>query len=521
MTHRIARLSRVSILIASAALCRAQPNLDAVVESARQRFEAPGIAVAIVKDGQVVMAKGYGVRKLGDPAPVTPRTLFGIASNTKAFTAAALAILVDEGKLRWDDPVTMHLPAFQMYDPYVTREMTIRDLLTHRSGLGLGAGDLMYFPPTDLSREEVMRRVRFVKPSTSLRSRYAYNNLMFVAAGQVVAAVSGKSWDEFIRERILTPLQMTDTKTSIRDIPAGADVAWPHAKADGKMQAVPASNADNWAAAAALNSNVTDVAKWMILQLNQGKNGEQRLFSEAVAREMWTPQMLVPSREPPKELADLKANFAAYGFGWNITEYRGRRLVSHTGGLAGMVTRTTLIPELNLGVVVLTNHENGNAFNAVTYTVLDHYCGAAATDWVSALETVQKRRDEAAEKAVRSAAEKRNKESRPSLAPAAYAGRYRDAWYGDVVVEERDGKLRMRFTHSPDLVGTLEHWQYDTFVVRWDNRTLLADAYVTFTLKADGAIDEVKMAAVSSQTDFSFDFQDLLLRPVSGGAKAY
>jgi len=452
---------------------------------------------------------------------VTPRTLFGIASNTKAFTAAALAILVDEGKLKWDDPVTMHLPAFQMYDPYVTREMTIRDLLTHRSGLGLGAGDLMYFPPTDLSREEVMRRLRFVKPSSSLRSRYAYNNLMFVAAGQVVAAVSGKSWDEFIRERILTPLQMTDTKTSIRDIPAGADVAWPHAKGEGRMQAVPASNADNWAAAAALNSNVTDVAKWMILQLNHGKNGEKRLFSEAVAREMWTPQMLVPSREPPKELADLKANFAAYGFGWNITEYRGRRLVSHTGGLAGMVTRTTLIPELNLGVVVLTNHENGNAFNAVTYAVLDHYCGAAATDWVSALEAVQKRRDEAAEKAVRAAADKRNKETRPSLAQTAYAGRYRDAWYGDVVIEELSGKLRMRFTHSPDLVGTLEHWQYDTFVVRWDNRTLLADAYVTFTLKADGAIDEMKMAAVSSQTDFSFDFQDLLLKPVSRDAKAY
>lgn len=521
MTHRTVHPFSLPALIAFTALCSAQPNLDAVVESARQRFEAPGIAVAIVKDGQVVMAKGYGVRKLGDPAPVTENTLFGIASNTKAFTAAALAMLVDEGKLKWDDPVTMHLPSFQMYDPYVAREMTIRDLLTHRSGLGLGAGDLMYFPPTDLSREEVMRRVRFVKPATSLRTRYAYNNLMFVAAGQVVAAVSGKSWDDFIRERILTPLRMTATQTSIRNIPSGTDVAWPHAKGDGKMQAVPASNADNWGAAAALNSNVVDMAKWMILQLNHGKNGDTRLFSDAVAREMWTPQMLMPTREPPKETAELKANFAAYGFGWNITEFRGRKLVSHTGGLAGMVTRTTLIPELNLGVVVLTNHENGNAFNAVTYAVLDHYCGAPASDWVSALETVQKRRDEAAEKAVQAAAAKRNKESRPSLPQAAYAGHYRDAWYGDVVVEERDGKLRMRFTHTPDLVGTLEHWQYDTFVVRWDNRTLLADAYVTFTLKADGVIDEVKMAAVSSQTDFSFDFQDLLLKPVSKDTKAY
>ncbi len=521
MIKRIQPPAQLALLLALSAAIWAQPNLDSVVESARQRFEAPGIAVAIVKDGKVLMTKGYGVRKLGDPAPVTENTLFGIASNTKAFTAAALAILVDEGKLKWDDPVTLHLPAFQMYDPYVTREMTIRDLLTHRSGLGLGAGDLMYFPPTDLSREEVMRRLRFVKPATSLRTRYAYNNLMFVAAGQVVAAVSGKSWDEFIIERLLKPLQMTATKTSIRDIPAGADVAWPHAKGDGKMQAVPASNADNWGAAASLNSNVVDVAKWMILQLNRGKNGESRLFSEAASREMWTPQMLIPTREPPKETAELKTNFAAYGLGWNITEFRGRKLVSHTGGLAGMVTRTTLIPELNLGVVVLTNHENGNAFNAVTYTVLDHYCGAPASDWVTALETVQKRREADIEKTLATAAAKRNKESRPALPQAAYANRYRDAWYGDVVVEEIGGKLRMRFTHSPDLVGTMEHWQYETFVVRWDNRTLLADAYVTFTLKADGTIDDVKMAAVSPLTDFSFDFQDLLLKPVSKDAKAY
>lgn len=521
MTNRSFRPSLIPILFALTALCSAQPDLDAVVERARQRFEAPGIAVAIVKDGKVVLAKGYGVRKLGDPAPVTERTLFGIASNTKAFTAAALAMLVDEGKLKWDDPVTMHLPSFQMYDPYVAREMTIRDLLTHRSGLGLGAGDLMYFPPTDLSREEVVRRLRFVKPATSLRTRYAYNNLMFVTAGQVVTAVSGMSWDEFIRTRIFQPLGMTSTITSLRDIPAGAEVAWPHAKADGVMRAVPASNADNWGAAAAINSNVVDLAKWMILQLNHGKNGETRLFSEAASREMWSPQMLIPSREPPKELADLKANFSAYGLGWNITEFRGHKLVSHTGGLAGMVTRTTLIPDLNLGVVVLTNHENGNAFNAVTYAVLDHYCGAPAQDWVTALDTIQKRRDEAAEKSLQTAAAKRNKESRPDLPQAAYAGRYRDAWYGDVVVEERDGKLRMRFTHSPDLVGTLEHWQYNTFVVRWDNRTLLADAYVTFTLKADGSIDDVKMAPISSLTDFSFDFQDLLLKPVSKDAKAY
>jgi CubicO group peptidase (beta-lactamase class C family) len=209
------------ILLASAqglAQTEPPPDLDDYVARALKEFEVPGLAVAIVKDGKVEFVKGYGVRKLGEPAPVDEQTLFGIASNTKAFTAAALAILVDEGKISWDDPVIKHLPGFQMYDPFVTREMTVRDLLTHRSGLGLGAGDLMFFPPTTFTRDEIVARLRYIKPATSFRSKYAYDNVLYLVAGQVVAAVSGKSWDDFIKERIFAPLGMTASNTSVKDL---------------------------------------------------------------------------------------------------------------------------------------------------------------------------------------------------------------------------------------------------------------------------------------------------------------
>ena len=511
-------------LLVAAAVCPAQDYVDQVVERARKEFEVPGIAVAIVKDGNVVLAKGYGVRKLGEPAPVTPHSLFRIASNTKAFTAAALAMLVDEGKLRWDDAVIQHMPGFQMYDPYVTRELTVRDLLVHRSGLGLGAGDLMFFPPSDLSREEIIRRLRFVKPATSFRSRYAYDNLLYLVAGQLIPAVTGKSWDDFVKERIFTPLGMTSTNASTQALKAASDVAIPHAKAGGKLEPLPHEDVDNNAPAGAINSCVADLAKWVTVQLNRGDMGSSRLFSEAQSKEMWSAQTIMPISDPPSgapaALAALRPNFSAYGLGWGLSDYRGKKIVSHTGGLAGYVSRVTMVPDLKLGVVVLTNQEATGAFQAVTYTILDRYLGAPETDWVAPFLAQEKQGETGAEEAVKRAAAKRNANSRPSLPLAGYAGRYRDAWYGDVSVEEHGGKLTISFTHTRQLTGDLEHWQYDTFVARWRDRSLDADAYVTFSLKPDGSIDEVKMAPVSPLTDFSFDFQDLLLRPVAASAPA-
>ncbi len=506
-------------VLLAAALCPAQEYIDGVVERARKEFDVPGIAVAIVKDGNLVLAKGYGVRKQGEAAPVTAQSRFRIASNTKAFTTAALAMLVDEGKIHWDDPVVQHLPAFQLYDAYVTREMTIRDLLTHRSGLGLGAGDLMFFPPGDLGREEIVKRLRFIKPTTSFRSAYAYDNLLYIVAGQLIPAVTGKSWDAFVKDRIFTPLGMTNTFTEVAALTQGKDVATPHNTLSGKLEALPQEDMDTSAPAGAIITCVADLAKWMTVQLNGGTFGKTRLFSAAQSREMWSAQTILPIEElaqsSPAAFADTQPNFRAYGLGWDLRDYRGKRLVGHTGMLSGYVSRTALVPELKLGIVILTNQEVTAAHAAIANTVIDHYLGVPDADWVAVYSTRLKKQRAEGEEAVKKAAGQRNLNTKPALPLASYAGRYRDAWYGDMRIEEHAGKLSLHFTHTPDLAGDLEHWQYDTFVARWKNRTLDADAYVTFTLKPDGTIHEVRMAAVSPLTDFSYDFQDLLFRPVA------
>ena len=367
------------------------PDLDGFVARTLREFEVPGLALAIVKDGQPLLLKGYGVRRLGAPAPVTPQTLFGIASNTKAFTAAALAMLVDEGKLSWDDPVTKHLPAFQLFDPYVTREMTVRDLLTHRSGLGLGAGDLMFFPPSTFTRDEIVEQLRYIKPATSFRSKYAYDNCLYLVAGQIIPAVTGKSWDDFVKARIFTPLGMTTSNTSVSALAADGDVATPHSLVDKVVTPVAPHSLDNNAPAGGINSSVAEMSRWVIAQLDGGvyhdaEGHEQRLFSLAQGKEMWTAQTLLPISDPPKELAARARASAAYGLGWGLRDYRGRKLVSHTGGLLGMVSQVMLVPEEKLGIVVLTNQEQGAAFRAVTWRLLDHFLGAPPFDWVGGLE---------------------------------------------------------------------------------------------------------------------------------------
>ncbi|MBS1855545.1 MAG: serine hydrolase [Acidobacteria bacterium] len=509
----------VAALLLSAALCPAQDYVDRIVERARQAFDVPGIAVAIVKDGKVVHLKGYGVRRLGDPAPVTEHTLFRIASNTKAFTSAALAILVDQKRIGWDDPVTQYLPAFQMYDPYVTREMTVRDLLTHRSGLGLGAGDLMFFPPSDLAPEEIVRRLRYIKPATSFRGTYAYDNLLYLVAGSIIPAVAGQSWGDFLKARIFTPLGMTDTVTDTWSFKQAKDAATPHNSLSGKLEPLPQENVDNNAPAGAIVSSVADLSRWLTVQLNGGAiEGTRRLFSAAQSREMWSPVTIIPIEEPGKEahpaFAATRSTFNTYALGWGVRDYRGRKLVGHTGMLSGFVSRTAMLPDLKLGIVVLTNAESTGAHSAIVNTVLDHYLGAPETDWIAAYQARDRKEKADAEESIRKSGGARHADTKPSLPVASYAGRYRDPWYGDIRIEEHEGKLSIYFTHSADLAGDLEHWQYDTFVARWKNRTLDADAYVTFSLKPDGTIGEMRMQAVSPLTDFSFDFQDLLFHPV-------
>ena len=489
-------------------------DLDTYVANVMNTFEVPGIALAIVKDSKVIIAKGYGVRRLGDPTRVDEYTMFGIGSNTKAFTTAALATLVDEGKLSWDDPVYQRLPGFVMYDPYVSHEMTIRDLLTHRSGMGLGEGDLLFWPPSTYTRDEIIYKLRFMKPASSFRSHYAYDNLLYMTAGQIIPAVTGVSWDDYIRRHIFVPLGMNNTNVSNAAFKPGEDYAYPHERVDGKLQVIKFQVLDNAGPAGAINSCVADMAKWLQLQLNRGKfvDRDGRLFSEQQSKEMWSPQTILPINDPPPPLAGLKPNFADYALGWGLRDYHGRKLVGHTGGVAGFVSRVMLVPGENLGVVVLTNAEEGGAFDSILYHVLDHYFGLPPTEWISAYKTVKDTEEKEAAETMRKAEGARTADSKPSLPPEKYAGVYRDAWYGPITIRTENGALVMTFDHTPTMIGDLQHWQFDTFKVHWRDRTI-EDALVTFSLNPDGTIDSARMAALSPLADFSFDYQDLLLRP--------
>jgi CubicO group peptidase (beta-lactamase class C family) len=517
-----------AIFIASAVSLCAQTappaDLDSYVANSMKTFDVPGMAVAIVKDGKVLVAKGYGVRKLGDPTPVDERTMFGIGSNTKAFTTAALAGLVDAGKLSWDDPVYQRLPGFVMYDPYVSHEMTIRDLLTHRSGMGLGEGDLLFWPPSTYTRAEIIYKLRFMKPNSSFRSHYAYDNLLYMTAGQIIPAVTGVSWDDYIRQHIFAPLGMNNSNISNADFKAGDNYAFPHERVDGKLQVIHFEVLDNAGPAGSINSCAADMAKWVQLQLNRGKfvDGDSRLFSERQSKEMWTPQTILPTGNPPPPLAGLKPNFADYALGWGLRDYHGHKLAGHTGGVAGFVSRVMLAPEENLGVVVLTNAEEDGAFDSILYRVLDHYFGLPPTDWIAAFKSVKDLEEKDAAETMKKAESARAAESKPSLPLEKYAGTYNDAWYGPVTIrigkekeKDRDkdnGGLVVTFDHTPSMIGDLQHWQYDTFKAHWRDRTI-EDAFVTFSLKPDGSIDSASLAAVSPLADFSFDYQDLLLKP--------
>jgi CubicO group peptidase (beta-lactamase class C family) len=500
------------------------PDFDALVARAMKAFDVPGMAIAVVKDGKVVLAKGYGVRRLGEPAPVDAQTLFGIASNTKAFTATALGLLVEEGKIEWDAPVARYLPWFQMWDPYVTREISVRDLLVHRSGLGLGAGDLLLWPESTYTRNEIVRRLRFIPLARSFRSAYAYDNMLYIAAGEVIEAVGGEPWEDFVAGRILKKAGMASSRPRHSADTAGMNVAIPHAPLETGITPQPIDENDNMNPAGGILSCAEDMAKWMLVHLDEGRLPDgTRLFSDRTGRELTSLVTPIAVTLPPAELLAQRMNFRGYALGFNVNDFRGRKLVSHTGGLTGYVSRLALVPELELGIVVLTNQESGEAYNSVIYAVLDHAMGAVPTDWVDAYLKVRDRARASTAEATQKAEAKRDAAAKPSLALPDYAGTYEDAWYGPIgIALEGAGdaaKLVMRFAKTPGLVGDMEHWSRETFVVRWRDRALRADAYVTFSLDPDGAVVEARMKAVSPDTDFSYDFHDLLLKPARKEAR--
>jgi CubicO group peptidase (beta-lactamase class C family) len=499
----------------------APPDFDRYVGRVMKTFTVPGLSVAIVKDGRVVLARGYGVRRLGDSTRVDEHTRFGIASNTKLFTATAVELLVEDGKVEWDAPVIRYLPWFAMSDPYVTRELTVRDLLVHRSGLGLGAGDLLWWPASTYGRDEIARRLRFIPLSTSFRSAYAYDNVLYLVAGEVIEAVSGQSWEDFVRGRILEKVGMTGSDVLHSAAGEAGNVAATHAEVEGTVRPIAPFLSDNTNPAGGIMSGAADMAKWMMVQLDSGRvAGGERLFKPAAVTQLWREVTPMPINPPPDGAPHLRPTMAGYALGLNVRDYRGRRLLQHTGGLPGYLSKVAMIPELRLGVAVLTNQEAGAAFESIVYHVLDHYLGAKAPDYPALYDRMVKENLAEVRAMERKAAAARDSASGPSLPLERYAGTYRDAWYGDVTIAREGPGLVIRFTRSPSLVGDLIHWQHDSFLARWRDRELRADAFATFWLDHDGSVARLRLVPSSPLVDFSFDFQDLDLRPVRPGSQA-
>lgn len=465
-------------------------EIDAYAQKVMTDWKQPGMSIAIVKDDKVVFAKGYGTREMGKTAPVDADTVFAIASNSKAFTAAAIAILVDEKKLAWNDKVSKYLPDFKMYDPWVTSELTVRDLVTHRVGLDTFSGDLLWYE-ADFTSEEILDRVRHLKPVSSFRTQYGYQNLMFIAAGEVIEKVSGKSWCDFVKEKILTPLNMTRTTCSVKNLPDNA--AFPHNESGGTLRVLHRGNVDGAHAAAALNSSVNDLSKWVRTQLGKGKFEGRQIFSEAQAWGMHQPFLAQQISENGWK-GNPTRHFSGVASGWFVYDYHGRKVINHSGGLDGMLSYTHLIPEENVGFVVLTNSEFA-PFAVMSNKIRDVFVNAPKRDWnAEAIEQV-KRNKAAADETVKKVDAARTANTKPTLSLKDYAGTYSDDLYGAINIAEENGRLVMRFSRSPNFVADLDHWHYDTFQIKWRPSVAynFPRGFVTFTIDKNGKTDELKI----------------------------
>ncbi|MES2378348.1 MAG: serine hydrolase [Bacteroidota bacterium] len=499
-------LSALKINNAAAQLKPAQ--IDSLVLKTLKTFDVPGIAVAVVKDDKIVYAHGYGIASLNTKKPVDANTLFGIASNSKAFTVAAIGILSDEGKLKLDDKVTDYIPEFKLYDPWVTSEFTIRDLLTHRSGLGLGAGDLMDFPDsTDFTMKDVIHNLRYFKPVSSFRTKYDYDNQLYKVAGEVVARVSGMSWEEFIETRIMKPLGMNNSSASYQRLKNRSNVIDSHVPIDGKVEVVDRYLSVTGNAAGGIYSSVNDLAKWVIMQMNNGKYGVgKQLFSEAIHNQMWSPQTIIPVAAP----GVYNTHFAAYGLGWFMSDVKGYKEVNHTGGIDGMVTKVNLIPELKLGIIVLTNQQSGAAFSSIVNEIKDSYLGVNTVDWVKRYDDAIKKSQGDNDAALNAIWKQVDDSKKAGIkVDATVLGTYHDVWLGDVTISNDQGKIMFRAKRSPKLTGELLPYKANTYIVKWLIRDMNADAFVIVSMDENNKPSGFKMKPLTPATDFSYDFQDL------------
>jgi CubicO group peptidase (beta-lactamase class C family) len=487
-------------------------RIDSLVIDALAKFKVAGASVAVVKDGRVIHLKGYGFADWNTKKPVNENTNFQIASNTKAFTTTALAILEDEGKLKWTDKVKDHIPEFKMYNDYVTENFNIQDLLTHRSGLGLGVGDLMFFPDgSDFSIKDVVSSFQHFKPVSAFRTKYDYDNLLYIVAGEVIARISGMSYDEFVQKRIIEPLQMNNTFVSSHLMKNKNNLSTPHSSESGTIKTIDAYTENkDLNAAGGIISNVADMSKWMIVRLNKGKYGADlntSLFSLKNHNEMWRIHTVMETKSDPR----YNSHFNGYGLGWSLTDQKGNLKVSHTGGLPGMLSIVTLYPDLNLGIVILTNTENGGSglFSSVTNTIADSYLGLEDYGWVDKMVmAINKKRstgDEVTQKVWEKVAASKNN----SLKKEDFIGIYEDKWFGKVEVFEKDKQLWIRSYRSPKLNGPMAFYNANTFAIKWEYQAMNCDALAMFSLDETGKAQSIKMKGISPNIDFSFDFHDL------------
>lgn len=465
MNRNIKYLVGIILFFAQLSFVNAQEtDWKSLIESWRVAYNTPGLSVGIVQNGEVIFVDGFGVLEEGKPQKADKNTLYSIASNTKAFISASIATLVKEGKVNWDDKVQKYLPYFEIYDPCVSEMMTIRDLLCHRSGLGTFSGDVVWYR-SNYTAEEVVKRVSELPRDFEFRSGYGYSNVMYIAAGEVIRAVTGKSPLEYIKDEFLLPLDMNRTITSTNEIPLTNNVATPH-KPEGEMNnPIAWVNWDNMGAAGGIISSADDMVKWMRFQLNNGILGKDTLFTKAQQMTMWTPHVNFPVSDRARDLYGGR-NFNGYGLGWGTSEYNGKQMVSHTGGYDGMYSALTMLPTEKIGVVVLTNSMDGIG-TMLSYEIIDRLLNLPQKDWKSRGLGQDKAHwaDRAAR--IKERTDAHITGTKPTMDQATISGLYRCPLFGDIRIFEENGALTIDFVNSPKLKARLSHWHYDTYRLDW------------------------------------------------------
>jgi CubicO group peptidase (beta-lactamase class C family) len=513
--RRLLAAAALLLWLAVPGAARAQEKLDSEIDRAARTFEVPGAVIVVVEGDRIIYQRATGLLRAGRPERTSLHTPFAIGSITKSFTAAAIARLVDQGKLGWDDKAARLLPELQLHDPYPTRELTIRDMLSHRSGLPSGAGDLLSWPETSIGVEARLAALRALPLSRGFRARYGYSNLLYMAAGVMISRLSGMSWADYVRSSFFVPLGMKDARIGSRELQQAA-AAWPHARIDGPLRglgpvsALPRRYAlDSDGAAGAIYASGADLARWMTLQLANGRMSDgTQLFSARTAAEMHALQ--TPLRIHPSAglFAPTDPSFSGYGLGWFVRDYHGDKLVYHAGGTLGGVSQVTLLPGRGIGFAILTNSEESGFLRAVELVLLDHYLGRTGPDWIDAQRGADRAEQEAALAAFRSET-KALPSGKPSLPIGNYTGRYRDPWFGIVSIGQQGDGLSIAFERSPYLTGRLVHVGGDLFRTRFDEPGM-EDAYLTFRI-ASGRAVSIATRAISPLADFSFDYKDLNL----------